>query len=113
MILSTLERKLEYGHNTFLFDGSKSTRFDKHQRSGVRKGTIDEILPDIISKLENIGWEISEIISEKTFAVILMRLESAALGISYTILEDKLAMSFLVVAKERFKKNTYDKIFDL
>ena len=76
-------------------------------------GTIDEILPDIISKLEDIGWEISEMIPEKTFAVILMKLESAALGIAYTILEDKLAMSYLVVAKERFKKNTYDKIFDL
>ncbi|NHJ32577.1 MAG: ATP-binding protein, partial [Asgard group archaeon] len=113
MVLSTLERKLEYGHNTFLFDGSKSTRFDKHQRSGVRKGTIDDILPEIISKLEDIGWEISEVIPEKTFAVILMKLESAALGIAYTILEDKLAMSYLVVAKERFKKNTYDKIFDL
>ncbi|MBK5112869.1 MAG: ATP-binding protein [Candidatus Heimdallarchaeota archaeon] len=113
MVLSTLERKLEYGHNTFLFDGSKSTKFDKHQRSGVRQGTIDEVLPDILSKLEDIGWEISEMILEKTIAVILMKLESAALGIAYTILEDKLAMSYLVVAKERFKKNTYDKIFDL
>jgi len=113
MVLSTLERKLEYGHNTFLFDGSKSTRFDKHQRSGVRKGSIDDVLPEIISKLEEIGWEISEMISEQTFAVILMKLESAALGIAYTILGDKLAMSYIVVAKERFKKNTYDKIFDL
>jgi hypothetical protein len=42
-----------------------------------------------------------------------MKLESAALGIAYTILGDKLAMSYIVVAKERFKKNTYDKIFDL
>ncbi|TET30033.1 MAG: ATP-binding protein, partial [Candidatus Heimdallarchaeota archaeon] len=113
LVLSTLERKLEYGHNSFLFDGSKSTKFDKYQKSGVRKGTIDDVLPDIISKLENIGWEISEIFSEKTFIVILMRLESAALGIAYTILDEKLAMSCLVVAKERFKKNTYDKIFDL
>jgi hypothetical protein len=113
LVLSTLERKLEYGHNSFLFDGSKSTKFDKYQKSGVRKGTIDDVLPDIISKLENIGWEINEIFSEKTFIVILMRLESAALGIAYTILDEKLAMSCLVVAKERFKKNTYDKIFDL
>ncbi|MHA1171373.1 MAG: hypothetical protein ACTSQ3_04770 [Candidatus Heimdallarchaeota archaeon] len=113
LVLSTLERKLEYGHNSFLFDGSKSTKFDKFQKSGVRKGTIDDIIPDIISKLEKIGWEISEIFQEKTFIVILMRLESAALGIAYTILDAKLAMSCLVVAKERFKKNTYDKIFDL
>ncbi|NHJ38975.1 MAG: ATP-binding protein [Asgard group archaeon] len=113
MILGILERKLEYGQNLFLFSGSKSTRFDKHQRSGFKDESIEELIPNIISELERIGWEIHSIIPEKTFTVILMKLDGATLGISYTIFEDKSAISYLVVAKERFKKSTYDKIFDL
>ncbi|NHK30273.1 MAG: ATP-binding protein [Asgard group archaeon] len=113
MILSILERKLEYGQNLFLFDGSKSTRFDKHQRSGFKDESVEQLLPNIIADLERIGWEIHSIIPEKTFTVILLRLDSATLGIAYTIFEDKTAMSYLVVAKERFKKSTYDKIFQL
>lgn len=113
MILSILERKLEYGQNLFLFDGSKSTRFDKHQRSGFKDESIEQLIPNIVAELERIGWEIHSIIPEKTFTVILMRLDSATLGFTYTIFEDKTAISYLIVAKERFKKSTYDKIFDL
>ncbi|NHJ47391.1 MAG: DUF87 domain-containing protein [Asgard group archaeon] len=113
MVLSILERKLEYGQNMFLFDGSKSTRFDKHQRSGFRNEDINSVLSEIIVDLEKIGWEVHSIIPEKTFVVILMRLESASLGIAYTQYEDKTALSYLVVAKERFKKSTYDKIFQI
>lgn len=113
MVLSTLERKLEYGHNMFLFDGSKSTRFDKHQRSGVVNRPVEDIIPGIIKQLEGIGWEINSVIPEKSSVVILLRLESATLGIAYTILKDETAISYLVVAKERFKKSTYDKIFNL
>ncbi|MCF2144362.1 MAG: ATP-binding protein [Candidatus Heimdallarchaeota archaeon] len=113
MILSILERKLEYGHNTFLFDGSKSVRFDKLQRSGFLSGSIEENLPPIIAELERIGWEIKAIVPEKTFVVILMQLESASLGISYAIFKGDTALSFIVVAKERFKKSIYDKIFNL
>jgi len=113
MVLSILERKLEYGHNTFLFDGSKSTRFDKHQHSGFLKGTIEERIPPIIGELERIGWEVKAIVPEKTFVVILMQLESASLGISYSIIDGDIALSFIIVAKERFKKSIYDNIFDL
>ena len=113
MVLSILERKLEYGQNLFLFDGSKSTRFDKHQRSGFKDESIDELIPNIVAELERIGWEIHSIIPENTFVIILMKLDSATLGIAYTIYKDKTALSYLVVAKERFKKSTYDKIFQL
>ncbi|HUT80198.1 MAG TPA: ATP-binding protein [Candidatus Bathyarchaeia archaeon] len=113
MVLSILERKLEYGHNSFLFDGSKSTRFDKHQRSGFKQGSVEEIIPEIVNELEKIGWEIDNVIPEKTFTVILMKLESATLGIAYTIIDNRTAISFLVVAKERFNRNTYDKIFNI
>ncbi len=113
MLLSILERKLEYGQNTFLFDGSKSTRFDKHQRSGVKEAAVNEVIPSIIEQLEDIGWEIENTIAEKSSVVILMRLESATLGISYAVQDGKTAISFIVVAKERFKKNIYNKIFNL
>lgn len=113
MLLSILERKLEYGQNTFLFDGSKSTKFDKHQRSGLLDGSVQETIPAILSELEDIGWETAQIIPENTTVTILMRLESATLGMAYAIVGDKTALSFLVVAKERFKKNTFDKIFGL
>ncbi|HUU78512.1 MAG TPA: ATP-binding protein [candidate division Zixibacteria bacterium] len=113
MLLSILERKLEYGQNTFLFDGSKSTKFDKHQRSGLLEGSVHETIPAILSELEDIGWETAQIIPENTTVTILMRLESATLGMAYAIVGDKTALSFLVVAKERFKKNTFDKIFGL
>ncbi|MFW9922377.1 MAG: helicase HerA domain-containing protein [Candidatus Thorarchaeota archaeon] len=112
MILSILERKLEYGHNMFLFDGSKSTKFDKHQRSGIIEGDVLDVIPSIVQQLEDIGWEIESIIPETSSAVILMRLESATLGMAYTVQKGDVALSFLVVAKERFKRNTYDKIFD-
>ncbi len=113
MLLSILERKLEYGQNTYLFDGSKSTRFDKHQRSGVLKASVNEVIPPIIKQLEEIGWEIENTIAEQSSVVILMRLESATLGISYAIQDGNTAISFIVVAKERFKKNVYNKIFNL
>lgn len=113
MLLSILERKLEYGQNMFLFDGSKSSRFDKHQRSGMLKGAVNDELPQIIGKLEDMGWEMEDTIVEKTSVVILMRLESATLGIAYGAHNGEIAVSFIVVAKERFKKITYDKIFDL
>jgi hypothetical protein len=113
MLLGILERKLEYGQNMFLFEGSKSTRFDKHQRSGFIKSAVEVEIPRIIKELEKIGWEVHSILPEKTFAVILMRLDSASLGISYTVHENEVAMSYIVVAKERFKKSTYDKIFSL
>ncbi|MHA1210958.1 MAG: ATP-binding protein, partial [Candidatus Heimdallarchaeota archaeon] len=77
MVLSILERKLEYGHNIYLFDGSKATRFDKHQRSGFRDEPVDDCIPDIVGQLEAIGWEVDAIVPEKTFIVILMKLESA------------------------------------
>ncbi|NHJ86451.1 MAG: hypothetical protein FK734_13385 [Asgard group archaeon] len=113
MILSILERKLEYGHNTFLFDGSKSTRFDKLQNSGVKNESTETYIPSVIAQLEAIGWEVESIIPEQSSVVILMRLESATLGIAYAVVDGKTAISYLVVAKERFKKNTYDKIFDV
>ncbi|MHA1738379.1 MAG: ATP-binding protein [Candidatus Heimdallarchaeota archaeon] len=113
MLLSMLERKLEYGYNMFLFDGSKSTRFDKHQRTGIRKDPVPDVIPHIMEELEGIGWELEKIIPETTSVVILMRLESATLGIAYATIDEGTAISFLVVAKERFKKNTYDKIFNL
>ncbi|MBD3192020.1 MAG: DUF87 domain-containing protein [Candidatus Heimdallarchaeota archaeon] len=113
MILSILERKLEYGQNTFLFEGSKSTRFEKWQKSGIKNGGINEILPPIIDQLETVGWEIIDIIEEKTSIVILMRLESATLGIAYTLVNGKTAISALVVAKERFRRSIFDKIFRL
>ncbi len=113
MLLSILERKLEYGQNTYLFDGSKSTRFDKHQRSGVLEASVNDVIPPIIEKLGDIGWEIENTIVEQSSVVILMRLESATLGISYAIQDGKTAISFIIVAKERFKKNIYNKIFNL
>lgn len=113
MLLSVLERKLEYGQNMFLFDGSKSTKFDKHQRTGILKESVNNVVPPIIKKLEDIGWEMENTIVEKTSVVILMRLESATLGISYAVQNGNTFMSFIVVAKERFKKNVYDKIFNL
>jgi hypothetical protein len=113
MLLSILERKLEYGQNMFLFDGSKSTRFDKHQRSGTREESVPEVIPQIMEELEDIGWEVEQVIPESTSVVILLRLESATMGIAYAVKDEGTAISFLVVAKERFKKNTYDKIFDL
>ncbi len=113
MLLSILERKLEYGQNTYLFDGSKSTRFDKHQRSGVLEASVNDVLPPILEKLEDIGWEIENTIAEHSSVVILMRLESATLGIAYAVQDGNTAISFIVVAKERFKKNIYNKIFNL
>ncbi|MEA2070446.1 MAG: ATP-binding protein [Asgard group archaeon] len=113
MIHSILERKLEYGQNDFLYNGSKSTRFDLHQQSGFREGALEDILSNIVSELETIGWEISKILSDENTAIILMRLDSASLGIAYALVEDKVALSYLIVAKERFRKSKYDKIFDL
>jgi hypothetical protein len=113
MLLSMLERKLEYGQNMFLFDGSKSTKFDKHQRTGTREETVPEIIPQIMEELEEIGWEVEKIVPESTSVVLLLRLESATMGIAYATIDEGTAISFLIVAKERFKKNTYDKIFDL
>jgi hypothetical protein len=113
MILSVLERKLEYGYNSFLFDGSKMSRFDKHQGSGVRDDSIDTVIPAIVTELQKIGWEVEEMVEDKSTAVILMRLDGATLGIAYAVISGKTALSFLVVAKERFKKSTYDKIFNV
>jgi hypothetical protein len=111
MILSILERKLEYGQNDFLYSGSKSRSFDQHQKSSMVKKLPQELIPPIVNQLKKIGWKVEEIIEEQATVIILMRLETAGLGISYANLGNATAISYLIVAKERFKKSTYDKIF--